>query len=280
MNVGRSWLGSLAMGTTAVMLLMGMALGASALVLQPSPQELFNLGLFLALSGGATVALAHGGVHLGRGAALRTFRSRILFVLLLATTLALANVAFLAKLMFISTHDLALLAILMGFALGLSAFAALVLSRSISGDITAIIQAARRMGAGDLSARVQSNDRGEIAEAAAALDRMAEQLEKAAAQKLEMEAARRELVVSISHDLRSPLASMRAMVESINDGVVTDPDVVRRYMSVLQSETEYLSRLIDDLFELSQMDAGLVRPIIENISLPDLISDTLQSVSA
>ncbi|MBM3947229.1 MAG: cell wall metabolism sensor histidine kinase WalK, partial [SAR202 cluster bacterium] len=79
--------------------------------------------------------------------------------------------------------------------------------------------------------------------------------------------------------LRSPLASMRAMVESINDGVVTDHDTVRRYMHTLQAEIEYLSRLIDDPFELSQIDSGLLELHVERASLQDLISDTLESLS-
>jgi signal transduction histidine kinase len=70
------------------------------------------------------------------------------------------------------------------------------------------------------------------------------------------------------------------MVESINDGVVTDQPTIRRYLQHLQREAEYLSRLIDDLFELSQIDAGLIALQLNWANLQDVVSDTLESVSA
>jgi sigma-B regulation protein RsbU (phosphoserine phosphatase) len=70
------------------------------------------------------------------------------------------------------------------------------------------------------------------------------------------------------------------MVEAINDGVVADPSTVARYLQSTQGETERLSRLIDDLFEVSQIDAGALRLQVEPGSLHDLISDTIRSMSA
>ena len=84
----------------------------------------------------------------------------------------------------------------------------------------------------------------------------------------------------MSHDLRTPLASIRAMVESINDGIVDDPETVRRYLRSTQTDVENLSQLINDLFELSQMDAGALELHLESSSLQDLISDTMESMSA
>jgi signal transduction histidine kinase len=73
---------------------------------------------------------------------------------------------------------------------------------------------------------------------------------------------------------------MRAMVEALNDGVVTDTDTVSRYMRTIQSETQHLTNLIDDLFELSQIDAGALRLHLEPTSLEDLVSDALESMRA
>ena len=79
---------------------------------------------------------------------------------------------------------------------------------------------------------------------------------------------------------KRPLASIRAMVESTNDGVVADEETVKRYLRSTQSEVEKLSQLINDLFELAQMDAGALELHLETSSLQDLLSDTLESMSA
>ena len=94
-----------------------------------------------------------------------------------------------------------------------------------------------------------------------------------------MEEARRELIAAVSHDLRTPLASMRAMVEALNDGVVSDPQTVSRYLHTIQAETRHLTTLIDDLFELSQIDAGVLKLHTEPTSLADLVSDALESMA-
>src|SRR5258708_196472 len=81
-------------------------------------------------------------------------------------------------------------------------------------------------------------------------------------------------------DLLTPLASVRAMVEALNGGVVTGPDTVSRYLHTIQTETQHLTALIDDLFELSQIDAGALRLHLEPTSLEDLVSDALESMRA
>ena len=73
---------------------------------------------------------------------------------------------------------------------------------------------------------------------------------------------------------------MRVMVESINDGVVTDSETVHRYLRTLQGEVEYLSRLIDDLFELSQFDSGLIELRMGEADIKDLIMETVAGLSA
>ena len=94
----------------------------------------------------------------------------------------------------------------------------------------------------------------------------------------ELEQAHRLLVAAVSHDLRTPLTSPRAMIEAINDGVVTDEASVRRYLTLAQQEIQNLSNLVDDLFELTQLDAGAPNWTKESGSLRDLISDTLETL--
>jgi signal transduction histidine kinase len=109
---------------------------------------------------------------------------------------------------------------------------------------------------------------------------MADSLQKIDQQKRLVERTRRDLIAWVSHDLRTPLASLRVMIEAIDDGVVTDPDTVARYVRTSLLELQHLSRLIDDLFELAKLDAGHLEADYDRASLQDLISDVLSSMSA
>ena len=108
---------------------------------------------------------------------------------------------------------------------------------------------------------------------------MAAQVEQAQARQHEWEVLRRELVAWVSHDLRTPLTSIRAMLEALADGVVDDPATVQRYYRVAQQDIRSLSHLIDDLFEISQLDAGGLQLELTDNSIGDLISDTIESLA-
>jgi signal transduction histidine kinase len=92
----------------------------------------------------------------------------------------------------------------------------------------------------------------------------------------ELDMLRRELVAWVSHDLRTPLTSMRAVLEALADGVVDDPETVQRYYRVAQQDIRSLSTLIDDLFDVSQIDAGGLQLDVAPNSIGDLISDTIE----
>ncbi|MEV4361770.1 HAMP domain-containing sensor histidine kinase [Nonomuraea sp. NPDC049625] len=109
----------------------------------------------------------------------------------------------------------------------------------------------------------------------AELQTIANTLEEAYARERALEGARRELVAWVSHDLRTPLAGMRAMVEALEDGVVSDPLTVARYHAQIKLEVERLSGMVDDLFELSRIHAGALRLSRSRIGLADLVADTV-----
>ncbi|GAA3079064.1 sensor histidine kinase [Streptosporangium carneum] len=90
-----------------------------------------------------------------------------------------------------------------------------------------------------------------------------------------LESARRELVAWVSHDLRTPLAGMRAMAEALEDGVVADPETVSRYHAQIRLEVDRLSGMVGDLFELSRIHAGALRLSRRRIGLGDLVADAL-----
>jgi signal transduction histidine kinase len=108
---------------------------------------------------------------------------------------------------------------------------------------------------------------------------MAAQLQAADRRHRELEDLRRDLIAWVGHDLQTPLASIRAILEALADGVVDEPDMVQRYYATAQRDVRALSDLIDDLFQMAQLDAGGLQLDRSKSSLTDLISDTLESFS-
>jgi two-component system sensor histidine kinase SaeS len=109
---------------------------------------------------------------------------------------------------------------------------------------------------------------------------MTSQLQVAQINKRKLENTRRDLIAWVSHDLQTPLASMQVITEALVDGVVTDPETVQRYLSTLQKNIHALSVLIDDLFQMTQLEAGGLALECSQASLTDLLSDTLESFHA
>ncbi|MFQ5872566.1 MAG: sensor histidine kinase [Dehalococcoidia bacterium] len=270
---------NLAVGMLTLVALVAIVLGLTVALLEPSGGDLAALTGFLLISGGITVALGLA-AQFGLPGVGRSIRGRLVLVSVLIALLALANVGFVALLMFLSTHDLALLAGLLGFSLGLSIYVAFVSSQPTAKCMREVVGAVRRITTGSLDTRVPVWSKDEVGELAAAFNAMVERLQMSIARERELEKARKELIRAVSHDLRTPLASVRAMIESINDGVIKDDATIRRYLHTMQSEVENLSQLINDLFELSQIDEGVLKLHTEVSSIQDLISDTLESMAA
>ena len=267
-------------GIIVLAALTGLVLGITVAFQQPSGSDLVALTAFLTISGGITITMGLAVSRLGLPAWGRSMQGRLVLASVLTAVLALSNVGFVALLMFLSAHDLVILMGMLAFALGMSTFASFAFSASTGRSMRAVVDAVRRVSEGSLSERVPVNAGDEVGELAAAFNGMAQRLEVSFNRGCELEQARRELITAVSHDLRTPLASIRVMVESINDGVVADEATIKCYMLTTQTEVETLSRLIDDLFELAQLDAGVLEIHTEEASIQDLISDTLESMAA
>ncbi|TCB97236.1 HAMP domain-containing histidine kinase [Micromonospora zingiberis] len=93
------------------------------------------------------------------------------------------------------------------------------------------------------------------------------------------EANRRELVAWVSHDLRTPLAGLRAMAEALEDGVVADPATTAEYHRRIRVEADRMTQLVDDLFELSRINAGALRLSLRPVPLAEVVSDALASAA-
>lgn len=182
-----------------------------------------------------------------------------------------------SKWVFASINDIALTGILLFFGAGIFMSFGYILSETLSGRINMISQAARELSQGNLSERVSVTGNDEIAMLGSSFNDMARQLEELDIRQKELRNMRNDLLVWVGHDLRTPLTSIRAILEALADRIIEDPEMVQRYLDMAQKEVRYLSRLIDDLFDLSQMDAGGMPVVRDHIPLADLISDTLES---
>ncbi|GAA1679815.1 sensor histidine kinase [Fodinicola feengrottensis] len=103
---------------------------------------------------------------------------------------------------------------------------------------------------------------------------------EARARERTLESSRRELVAWISHDLRTPLAGIRAMTEALEDGVVSSPDEIAEYNRNIRRETERLSAMVDDLFQLSRITAGALQLTLSAVSLGEVVSEALAAEGA
>ncbi len=101
---------------------------------------------------------------------------------------------------------------------------------------------------------------------------------ESAARERAAEASRRDLVAWVSHDLRTPLAGLRAMAEALEDGVVAEPAQVAEYHTGIRREADRLAAMVDDLFELSRIHAGALRLQVGAVPLGDVVSDALAAL--
>jgi len=143
--------------------------------------------------------------------------------------------------------------------------ASLVLARSITRSIRRVNETSRRLAAGDLTARAPGAATAELDQLAQSFNAMADAVEK-------LFDARRELVAWASHDLRTPLASMQAMLEAIEDGLATPEG----YLPTLREQVRTLSRLVDDLFELARIDAGALTLELRDIRVSPLVDSVVR----
>ena len=232
-----------------------------------------DLGALAIVLGVAALGTVGGVAIAGRALARASFRSRLIAVTAAGVGVSLVNLLAIALLMFVSPHDAALMAVVLAYAAVVGVAASIGLARSPSRAVARLDATARRLARGDLDSRVGPVDAGpELASLAATLDDMATRLQTALAREREAEGRRRDLITAVSHDLRTPLASVRAMVEAIEDGVVDDPADLRRYAIELRRAIATLSALVDDLFELSQLDAGAIAAETERARLGDVVA--------
>jgi signal transduction histidine kinase len=262
-----------------IILIVAVSLGIFTLLMSPRSGELGLMALFLGVTAFVSALAGYAAYRFGWINLSPTLRWTLLGGYALASVLTFFNVWFSAQLMFASKHDLLLAIVLLLFAGGIAMILGYFFSSTVTERILSLKRAAEKLANGDLQTRVSVNGHDELSALSITFNQMAEQLEAADQKQRELEIMRRDLVAWASHDLQTPLASIRAILEALSDGIVDEPDMVKRYLQTAQRDVMSLSSLMDDLFQMSQLDAGGFPLNRAESSLSDLVSDTLESFS-
>jgi signal transduction histidine kinase len=168
--------------------------------------------------------------------------------------------------MFLSSHDYRLFLVVLVLSCGIALVVGSQLTRPLARDIARLGDVAEQVAAGDLSARTGIQRKDEVGRTAAAVDHMVHSLQAAADERERLAAARQMLFTSIGHDLRTPLAAMRAAVESLQDGIAPDP---KRYLGVVGNELDNVEALLDQLVEFARIESGQRPHARETVSVAE-----------
>lgn len=229
----------------------------------------------LAIAGVALTASAIVG-GLGVLVLLALRRSSVVFqvcaLIVAAIVSVVASMIGVANEMYLSEHDLTV-AVAVATISGIVSLALVaVLGWLVARNSRTLSAAARRIGAGERLETAGRYSNSELNALADELVATSAKLAESREREQRIEASRRELVAWISHDLRTPLAGIRALAEALEDGMAPD---LERYHRQIRIQVEQLSGMVDDLFELSKIDSDTLRLSLKEVSLYDVVSDTV-----
>jgi signal transduction histidine kinase len=188
---------------------------------------------------------------------------------LVAAQLAVA-VALFASLMFVSRHDALFMALAAGYAGLIGLGAARLVARRALRDLDAVRAALADVGEGSRSVTVHVGGQDELAALASDVEAMVDRVDAE-------EQARRRLVASVSHDLRTPITSLRLLADGLQDDVL-DPGRLREHLKGMSTHVRALGALIDDLFELSRLEAGDISWSMGQVRLDELVRETIDAM--
>jgi signal transduction histidine kinase len=211
----------------------------------------------------------------------RRFRNigvALLTVYTIGALLILITMIVTTRMMFISPHDAEVALVITLYATGVTLVFGNFVVSGLSDGIHKLTLAAGQVRGGDFNARADERGNDELSTLATTFNQMTRQLKQARDNEQQLDRARREWIAWVSHDLRTPLTSLRVRAEALSDGVVSQPAEVDEYLSAIRKDADVLNRLISDLGELAKIDAGGLKIERVSVSLAELASDTVTSL--
>ena len=247
------------------------AMALFEITMDPTPSDRARLlVIFLALALVAALAVFLLPRWLQRA---RSIRFTIIAVGMTSFLIVAGTAVVAAQEMFFSSHDLQLLLVVLGFGLVASFGFAYAVSRPITADLRRIADSAQRVADGDFEASTNVVRTDEVGDLAIAFDAMADDLRAAEEHRLADDRARREFLTAVGHDLRSPLGSLQAAVEALQDGVAPDPE---RYLRSMERDLAALHRLVDDVFLLARLEAGAVELERQPVDVTEIADEAIE----
>jgi signal transduction histidine kinase len=228
----------------------------------------------------APIAIATGvTAYIARGLVARAgLAATMVAIAVVASLVTVVDLVVLNHYMLIAPGNRTEMGLVVVYSLSAGVAAALIVGHSTTRALRRIANVADRLGENDLDARVgELHASPELRKVGAALDLAAARIADLIETDRRTEASRRDLITSISHDLRTPLANLRAMVEAINEGVVDDPDVVRSYAEEMLRSITTLVAMVEDMFELSQIDAVSLRSDARSIPVGEAVRQAIDA---
>ncbi|MFJ2544725.1 sensor histidine kinase [Microbacterium sp. NPDC087589] len=202
-----------------------------------------------------------------------------LCVVILAVVLSLAaGVLAVAEAMYISPHDLLVVVVVTAISAVVALVVALLLAAQLVRGVRSLEQLTHSVGDGErLVGTGELAVNADFARVAQELLSTSDRLAAARDEVEMLDRSRRELIAWISHDLRSPLASLRVMTEALDDGLAEDP---ARFHEQMRRQVDHMTELVDGLFQLSKITSGTLVLKPEPMSLHDLVSDAVAELAA
>jgi two-component system, OmpR family, sensor histidine kinase BaeS len=251
--------------------LVAIGMGVFEVTMRPTLSDRLGALLLFGLMAGGIASAANVLPRLAR-----RFSSLKTTVVVLGATSLLILVAALVvagRQMFLSAHDLSLLMVLMGFGVVASLAFGLTVSGPLTEDLDRIGSTSSAIAQGDLAARTGVHRLDEAGRLARDVDVMADALQAAEEARANEERARRALFAAVGHDLRTPLASMRAAVEALQDGLTDEPE---RFLASLVADVDALGCLVDDIFLMARLESGDIDLSSEIIDLTEIVDEAME----
>ena len=204
-----------------------------------------------------------------------SLRAQLIVVSSAGVAAMAASVLAISVQMYISEHDLTVLVYVVGASLLLGVLVAVVMARAVRSSVSRFSSSLERIGDGG-AVEAQRTGSRELDDLSAQLAAVSTKLDAARRELEQLDSARRRFFAWIAHDLRTPLTAVRALAETIEGGVSESPE---RFAGEVRAQVETMSRMVDDLFELSTLTSGAVQLRTQQVDLLDVVSDAVADVA-